>query len=216
MFCPHCTTEYRAGFSRCSDCGAQLVQHLDAPVPKDRPQAADGPELLWTGTDMTISGAITAALNQSGIPHHTQTRDVGLLPGLAQPAYAIFVPARHHNAAQAVLEEARRQFEDGQEELSKSTSDSESSNDPQGKDQSAFLDSAADAVPEEYDPNDATAEVWSGNDAHTKDMLIASLHENGIGCELDSENHFRIRVMLGSAPRAREIVREVTEASPPA
>jgi hypothetical protein len=57
--------------------------------------------------------------------------------------------------------------------------------------------------------------VWSGEDADTKDMLVASLRENGIGYELDGENHFRIRVMPDSESRAREIIREVMEATPP-
>ena len=28
MFCPHCRTEYRPGFERCSDCGHDLVDIL--------------------------------------------------------------------------------------------------------------------------------------------------------------------------------------------
>jgi hypothetical protein len=33
MFCPQCTVEYRAGFTRCSDCDVELVDHL----PPDEP-----------------------------------------------------------------------------------------------------------------------------------------------------------------------------------
>jgi hypothetical protein len=28
MFCPQCKAEYRVGFTRCSDCGIDLVDHL--------------------------------------------------------------------------------------------------------------------------------------------------------------------------------------------
>ena len=76
-------------------------------------------------------------------------------------------------------------------------------------------DATPDDIPENYDPNEATAEVWSGEDADIKNMLIASLHENGIGCELAGEDSFTILVMPAAAQRAREIVREVIEASPP-
>jgi hypothetical protein len=47
-------------------------------------------------------------------------------------------------------------------------------------------------------------------------MLISSLRENGIGSTVDdSEGKHRIRVMPSSEKRAREIIREVVEASMP-
>ncbi len=32
MFCPQCKTEYRPGFTRCADCGAELVERLPEKV----------------------------------------------------------------------------------------------------------------------------------------------------------------------------------------
>jgi hypothetical protein len=205
MFCPNCQTEYRASFSRCSDCGAQLVERLEAPVSTNRPRNAGGPELLWTGTAPAVLGVILNALDDADIPHHENTREVGPIPGLSQPAYAIFVPARHHDAARAVMEKAIGELENG----APRPSDASEPLSP------ALLEPAADDIAENYDPQEATAEVWTGTDADTKDMLIASLSENGIGCELDAEATFRIRVMPGSEHRAREIIREVIEATPP-
>ena len=38
MFCPQCRAEYRAGFTRCSDCDVDLVHDLPVlSTPKDRP-----------------------------------------------------------------------------------------------------------------------------------------------------------------------------------
>ena len=39
MFCPQCKAEYRVGFTRCSDCDVELVDHL--PVEKPAPARED-------------------------------------------------------------------------------------------------------------------------------------------------------------------------------
>jgi hypothetical protein len=215
MFCPNCKTEYRTGFSICSDCGAQLVEHLD-PTPTNRRQSHEGPELLWSGTDTAISGVILNALDDAGIPHHESKRDVGPLPGWSQPVYAIFIPSFHHEVAHAALEKAVAEFKSGARPPREPDSSSESSADdfefPEDEQENA---PSPDDIAEDYDPEQAIEEVWSGTDADIKDMLVASLRENGIGCELESENGFRIFVMPSSEARAREIIREVTDASPP-
>ena len=40
MFCPNCRAEYRAGFTRCADCGAELVEL----IPPESPQTPEPPE----------------------------------------------------------------------------------------------------------------------------------------------------------------------------
>jgi len=226
MFCPNCKTEYRAGFSVCSDCGAQLVDQLPGEIPTNAPKSA-GPELLWTGTNSAVYGVIVNALDDAGIPHHESQREAGPIPGLGQPVYAIFIPSRQHQAARMEMEKAVRELENGsgerdtvrldpEEEIR--ASDEEEDDDDDGSaapDDLAPDDIAPDDIPEDYDPEKATAEVWSGDEIEIKDMLVASLHENGIGCELEVNGAFRLLVMPSDESRAREIVREVLDASPP-
>jgi hypothetical protein len=38
MFCPQCKSEYRFGFTRCSDCGLVLVDRMPADIPAVTPK----------------------------------------------------------------------------------------------------------------------------------------------------------------------------------
>jgi len=69
---------------------------------------------------------------------------------------------------------------------------------------------------EEFFADEATAEVWSGADVEIEEMLVACLHENGIGCVVDDASEpVKICVMPSAEARAKQIVREVVEATPP-
>jgi hypothetical protein len=230
MFCPVCKLEYRPGFTRCNDCDVALVASLDdVPMHTNAPggivQDSDAPEILWTGTDSGISGAIAEALDAANISYHERTRDVGVLPGLAQPVFAILIHSRDHNAAQTVLEDVGRQLGGPRQDSGSTTDDSESApldtNKPreehlEGDDGDDEFAPEHDYVSEDFDVDEATREVWSGADADTKNMLISCLRENGIGCAVDeSSGTHRLSVMPQSEKRAREIIREVVEASAP-
>ena len=218
MFCPDCKTEYRPGYSTCSDCGAKLVERPPDEVPTNAPAHA-GPELLWTGSDSAVRGVIVNALDDAGIPHHESKREVGPIPGLAPTVYAIFIPSDQHTAARSEMEKAVRELESGarrpDEEFAASALLAGSGHEDEEEDEEEDSSGAPDDIAENYDPEQATAEVWSGSDLDTKDMLVASLRENGIGCELEVNGAFRIRVMPSDESRAREIIHEVIDASPP-
>ncbi len=230
MFCPVCKLEYRPGFTRCNDCDVALVASLDdVPVHTNAPHGAaqepDAPEILWTGTESGVSEAIAEALDAANISYHERTRDVGVLPGLAQPVFAILIHSRDHNAAQAILEDVRRQLSGPRQDSGSTTDDSESSRLDTNKPTEEQLDAndgddefapEHDYVSEDFDVDEATQEVWSGAEADVRDMLISCLRENGIGCAVDdSSGTHRLSVMPSSEKRAKEIISEVVEASAP-
>ena len=217
MFCPNCEAEYRAGFTRCSDCDVALVERLEqSEIHSNNPELSDTPELLWTGTDPQTRDGIIDALEGANISHHTRTDKVGSLPGWSRQVYAIFTHARDHRAASAALEDAARRRKTAAEETDDTPSDSDSSApEPQsGEDDDNPSDIPADYVPEDFNPDEATAEVWSGHDATTRENLVNCLRNIGIGSATsDSAGQLRIRVTPSSQKRATEMIRQVIEAS---
>jgi hypothetical protein len=66
----------------------------------------------------------------------------------------------------------------------------------------------------EWFPGDATQEVWSGQEPELAEMISASLHENDIHSRTDEfKNLHLVFVQPKDEPRAREIIREITEST---
>jgi hypothetical protein len=81
---------------------------------------------------------------------------------------------------------------------------------------------AQDEVPSEEPPLVSvtelhpTVEVWAGADDRLAQFLTAAMQENEIPIHLENPgDQTKILVSAANAARAREIVREVTEAAPP-
>jgi len=68
VFCPVCKAEYREGFTRCAECGAELIDELPpaAPAPGADPEAV---VRLWQGHDPVMFTALCEALVNAGIAH---------------------------------------------------------------------------------------------------------------------------------------------------
>jgi hypothetical protein len=217
MFCPKCKAEYREGFTECSDCQVPLVKDLSgAPACSGESRTPEAPELLWSGTDSSAEGAIVEALKAAKISHHTTISEGGALPGLSKPVYAILIHARDRLAARAALDDARRKTQLPETDENEDPDDLESAL-PIAAEQEADDSTSAtpDYVPEDFNPEDATAEVWSGTDAAMARSLKDSLRENGIGCAItEGGAGRRLSVLPSEEKRAREIIREVVDATP--
>lgn len=84
--------------------------------------------------------------------------------------------------------------------------------------------SDADKSPEEvpddqlenFDPEEATSKVWSGADASMAQSINVCLREVGIGCVVnETKGNFNVCVERASEIRAREIIREIIDQTPP-
>ena len=69
------------------------------------------------------------------------------------------------------------------------------------------------ALPYDWDPEEATFEVWSGEDESLAEYLASALRENGIPSHIPDELGHRVRLCVrpGDLTRARDIVREIAE-----
>jgi hypothetical protein len=69
---------------------------------------------------------------------------------------------------------------------------------------------------EGFFPEDATAEAGAGEDEQTRDFIQVCLRENGIPCVVTPEDgNQRVMVLPEVESRAKEIIREIVEGTPP-
>ncbi|MGA2510218.1 MAG: hypothetical protein ABSG27_08290 [Candidatus Acidiferrales bacterium] len=239
MFCPVCRSEYRSGFTKCADCGVDLVEHLPADelaADRDVQRDADGRELLWSGVPSGLYDAIRAALDSAGISHKDIDKEFGLLPNLAQSAQFVWIDPRDRAAARSILAEVLAKPQAVEQQNEQFATDaaevdpfglnrgvhSRPSDMEDGKSEDELPESNApdeptpDDIVEDFDPEDATAEVWSGEDAEMAQVLNDCLSGVGLGCvQSHNGSHIRVLVLPATAARAKEIVREVVEGTPP-
>jgi hypothetical protein len=67
MYCPWCKAEYRAGFTRCSNCDVDLV---DAVTEIPASALSQGNlVLLWTRDDLSLHASLLEELKAAGLPY---------------------------------------------------------------------------------------------------------------------------------------------------
>jgi hypothetical protein len=69
MFCPECRTEYREGYTKCTDCQVSLVADLPDLPPPPTAEYVDFEELLSTFNPMDIA-LIRSQLDAAGIKYY--------------------------------------------------------------------------------------------------------------------------------------------------
>ena len=73
-----------------------------------------------------------------------------------------------------------------------------------------------DDLVEDFDPEDATCEVWSGEDEQMVEIFKECLQNVGIGSVTREDGEkTRILVLPSAEKRAREVIREIVDEAPP-
>jgi len=229
MICPKCGAEYRQGYTSCADCGVDLVAappeggkalaaFLADEAPKSKTGLGDPNEdpfcSFWKGTDARVCVELCTVLDEAGIPHKTIHRQDHFFNFANQSPYELGVPASMYEKAELVVKEAFGTDEETGEDTVPllPAPDREPADFEKG-----LRDAIADAnewLGPRY-PEDATVEVWSGEDVDTKGMIEMSLRENDVLSRSEEEKgQHKVLVLPEDEARAREIVREVVEGTP--
>ena len=210
MFCPNCQAEYLRGVTRCSDCDVALVEHLSESG-RDSDGEPSGPELkeVWIGENQYDCVLLCEKLKDAGIPFKVIQHSRQLFKGVADH-YEIGVAPEFFKQAEEIIDSGRVDFTD------------EAGNEvtlelPAQDDMADAGEANQDPDSDQWEPEDATVEIWSQRTPEYDLMVESSLRENRINYRVDAVDNSpgKIFVMPKDELRSREIVREIENGTPP-
>jgi hypothetical protein len=204
-YCPLCDAEYAVGRGRCTVCGVDLVPEELRGRPLDERQRNERIQVVWRGGDPLAVSEVIETLRDLGIRHHVQPTNEHMVfeLGMPRPKYAVRVFASDAAKAREVLADIRETAPFAWNEDTEVEAEFATQPDRPKRDWNRAL---------------ATVEIWNGEDAALADLLEACLRENQIGVRREgtAPGPLRFLVMPADEVSAREIIREVREARPPA
>jgi hypothetical protein len=167
--------------------------------------------VLWAGENPALHEALVQELELSGIPYADKPIGEGEiepdpLPLDWKPRFGFEVAVHYPDLPKA------------KEILEKLLSEGDLADVELPAEDDAREDTAATVEPQSSQTTEerATVSVWAGEDARITEFLTAALRENEIPIRVVNDGGLTIvYVPESNAPRAREIVREITEGVPP-
>ena len=204
-YCPLCDAEYAASHTQCTVCGVDLVQEELRGRPLDERQRKERIVVVWRSGDPLAVCEVINTLREAGIRHHVQpTNDHMVFElGMPRPKYAVRVFASDSAKAKELLTDIRE-------------------TPPFALGETVAVEGEAETAPahrrHDWHRDAATVEIWSGEDSALAKLLEACLHENEIEVRREGTEPgpLRLLVMPADESSAREIIREVRDAAPPA
>src|SRR5579864_3438264 len=221
MFCPVCKSEYREGFTKCSDCEVDLVEHLSGGT--DASAGSSDLAVAWRGSDPSAYSAALAALQDARIPAQEIADHDQIAWGLAipKPQYRILVRKKDLPAAlEMVAPFGERAAWANARDIWKGRTESKEVEGEGSGELAGTIGSvdtpAPDDIASEINPKDATSEIWSGDDRKMAETFKVCLREVGINCVLTlDDGRQRVLVVPAAESRAKEIIREIIDQTPP-
>jgi hypothetical protein len=105
LFCPHCRSEYRAGFTRCADCGVDLVDHLPE-VRRDANTDHAGPVVVFVTGHAAEAALVKSLLKASGVQVYGFNENISRILPFMESGWIEFavVPAQAELAQEIIAE----------------------------------------------------------------------------------------------------------------
>ena len=208
MFCPQCKAEYRSGFTHCPDCDVDLVENFPELNHGSTTELSDESlKEVWLGDNEGECISICERFREAEIPFKVNQTHHQVFKHLDSNFRIGVPPAFHHRAEEIIAKDSADQEE---EQLAREL--------PAEDDVVTAPDlDHNDWDPDNWNPQDATVEVWSESGEETTWMIEASLRENNIYSRTDvlEDGSRKVFVMPNEEARAREIVHEIKDATPP-
>jgi hypothetical protein len=183
---------------------------MEEPV-STKPAPESSYVVLWTGENPALHEALLQELDLSGIryadkPIGEEENEPDPLPIDWKPRFG-FEVAVHYPDLRRAKEILERLLSEGELADMELPVEDEAPNN---------ADSVTEAPSSGAADEHPTVSVWAGDEARIVEFLTAALRENEIPIRAVNEDALTvIYVPPSNAPRAREIVREITEGVPP-
>jgi hypothetical protein len=212
-FCPRCGAQYDDGSTRCSACNSKLVDRLAGKTL----EPAVAKRVVCKVYSYRAGADVCLRLKAAGIAFEVSQKEYSRT-GISQIIweFAVSVGAADYEQAKKVLKMAVGADEElppADEAELKAAMELPAEDWPSASDS----ERSARWNPESWDKEEATSEVWSGDDADVSSMIEMSLRENYIHSRTMGRvgHDWKICVPPEDEVRAGEIVREITEGIAP-
>lgn len=204
-YCPFCDAEYSGSFESCSVCGVALVPEGMRGKPLTEQDKKDRLVIVWRGGDPVAVSRVVSLLRETGIRHHVESTHDYFVFELAMPRPRYTVRVLQADAQRA-------------SEVLAGVMDSPFFGGGISPDFPAESSAPMPAASSNWNLAAATVEVWAGEDAALARVLEDCLRENRLGFRHEDHQGRRVQlfVMPADESAAREIIREILEATPPA
>jgi hypothetical protein len=203
-YCPLCNTKYPESFRNCTVCGVDLVPEEMRGRLLRADELKEKIVIAWRGGDPVAVSNVVRTLRETGIRYHVESTHDYFVFGLAMPR-----PKYTVRVFQSDAEKAR--------ELLSGIADSPFFGTEISSD---FPDEPVSPVHQadtRWNPAAATVEIWTGDDAAFGRLLEDCFRENEIGFRGEGREPGALRLFVTKQDeaRAKEIIREVREGTPP-
>jgi hypothetical protein len=169
---------------------------------------------IWDGNDPRDFAQVKEALDKAGIPFMGPVPTGYFILPSTRPKLEVAVSLVDRERAEKVMLELEA-LGDDPDELTPEEREALALPEWDSVDPDEAASVPID-ISEDWDDDAPVSEVWNGDEEHFANTLVACLRENGIPSHKLTENgRWRLVVRPEQEARAKEIVREVVEASPP-